>query len=301
MVVSNNEYISSPTAVALGFFDGLHLGHASLIEKACSLSDENIKSLVYTFDKHPSVFFGKQIPAITSFEKKISLIQEYNIDYIYVENITEEFLGLSPESFVSEILKKKLNARYVISGENYTFGENKSGNSSLLKTLCEKYDIEYILMPFKMYDDKIISSSSIRELILKGNISDANKMLGRPFSVSGEVVCCRMVGRSIGFPTANIYPNLSELLPFAGVYATNTILEGKCFPSITNVGNAPTFNEENVLIETHLLDFDRDIYSKNITIEFLSFLRNQQKFSSPSELSEQLKKDIETRRKLWKV
>ena len=292
------EIISSPSAIALGFFDGVHLGHASLINKAKELAVSGVKSVVYTFDTHPSVFFGTKVPMITPGEERISVLKSFQTDYVYVQEITPEFLSISPKDFVREILIKKLGAVHIISGENYTFGKNKSGNPEVLKKLCDDYGIKYTVLPFCTDNGDIIISSLVRSLLSEGNIGRANRILGRPFSISGEVVHCRNVGHTLGFPTANILPRIDAQLPLPGVYATNTVIKGKKLSSVTNVGSAPTFSENKMIIESHILDFDEDIYSENIKVEFIKLIRPQQKFNSAEELAKQLKNDCITRRSL---
>ena len=292
------EKINSPTSVALGFFDGVHLGHTALINKAKESASGDIKSVIYTLDTHPSALLGHPVPMITPTEERLSILKSLNADYIYLQKTDRDFLSISPEDFVEKILVERLNAAHVFSGENYTFGKNKSGNPELLKKLCEKAGINYTIVPFSKEGEQIISSSLIRTKLSEGKISDSNKMLGRSFSLSGTVIHCRNVGHTLGFPTANILPPENINLPMSGVYATNTIIDGKTFPSITNVGSAPTFGESKTIIETHILDFKKDIYSKNIRIEFINLLRHQKKFSSPDLLADQLKKDTDARRKI---
>lgn len=292
------EVISSPTVIALGFFDGVHLGHVSLINKAKELAVNGVKSVVYTFDTHPSSFFGSLVPMITPGDDRISVLKSFQTDYVYVQEITPEFLNISPEDFVSEILIKKLGAVHIISGENYTFGKNKSGNPEILNKLCDAYGIKYTVLPFCTDNGDIISSSLIRSLLSEGKIERANRILGRPFAISGEVVHCRNVGHTLGFPTANILPRKDAQLPLPGVYATNTVIKGKSYSSVTNVGSAPTFSENKIIIESHILDFDKDIYSEEIRIDFLKLIRKQQKFSSAHQLAEQLNKDCIIRRKI---
>ena len=292
------DKIHSPTSVALGFFDGVHRGHISLINTAKEFASAGVKSVIYTLDTHPSVFFGSPVPMITSAEERLSILKSMDADYIYLQKTDRDFLNISPEDFVDEILVKQLNAAYVVSGENYTFGKNKSGNSDLLKKLCDEKGIKYTVVPYSKEENQIISSSLIRTKLIEGEIPLANKMLGRAFALSGTVVHCRNVGHTLGFPTANIMPQENALLPMPGVYATNTIVSGNSYPSITNVGSAPTFAQNKTVIESHILDFKEDIYSKEIKIEFIKLLRSQKKFPSPDLLVEQLKKDTDARRKI---
>jgi len=292
------EKIPSPTSVALGFFDGVHLGHRAIINKAKEYECDNIKSVIYTLDTHPSVLLGNPTPLISPGNIRIRLLNEFETDYIYLQKTDKVFLNISPEDFVDKILIGQLGATHIVSGENYTFGKNKSGNSDLLKKLCAEKGINYTIVPYTKDGQDIISSSLIRNKLDSGDIPGANRMLGRNYSISGKVIHCREVGTTLGFPTANILPEQSAQLPLSGVYATNTIVDGVSHPSITNVGPAPTFSENKLIIESHILDFSDDIYSKEITIEFLSLIRTQKKFNSKEELIKQLNKDTDIRRKI---
>ena len=292
------EKIPSPTSVALGFFDGVHLGHRAIINKAKEYECDNKKSVIYTLDTHPSVLLGNPTKLISPGDSRIRLLEEFNTDYIYLQKTDKDFLNIAPEDFVDRVLIGRLGATHIVSGENYTFGKNKSGNSDLLKRLCAEKGISYTIVPYTKDGQDIISSSLIRNKLDSGDIPGANRMLGRNYSISGKVIHCREVGTTLGFPTANILPEQSAQLPLSGVYATNTIVDGVSHPSITNVGPAPTFSENKLIIESHILDFSDDIYSKEITIEFLSIIRTQKKFNSKEELIKQLKKDTDIRSKI---
>ena len=293
-----NEKISSNTVIALGFFDGVHLGHAAIIEKAKELATGDVKSLIYTLDTHPSFLFGNPTPLITSNESRIDLLENFNTDFLYLQQTDKDFLNISPEDFVNNILVKKLGAVHIVSGENYTFGKNKSGNCELLKKLCADAGIKYTVVPYMVDDGNIISSTLIRNLLAEGDIPAVSRMLGRNHFISGKVSKCRQVGKTLGFPTANIVPDPSLRLPLSGVYASNTLVDGVSYPSITNVGSAPTFSENKILVETHILDFNNNIYSKEITVEFLSLIRPQKKFATKEDLIKQLEKDTDIRRKI---
>lgn len=292
------EKISSPTVVALGFFDGVHLGHTSLINKAKELASGDIRSVIYTLDTHPSSLFGRPTPMISPGKSRISLLEGPGTDYIYLQKTDLDFLNISPEAFVNDVLIGRLGAIHIVSGENYTFGKNKSGNSDLLKKMCDEKGIKYTVVPYLKDGENIISSSLIRKALDSGDISAANRMLGRKYTICGKVVHCREVGTTLGFPTANILPTADAQLPLSGVYASNTIVDGLVYPSITNVGCAPTFAENKLIIESHILDFNKDIYSKEISVEFIKLIRSQQKFPTKEMLVSQLKKDTETRRKI---
>ncbi|MBR2472177.1 MAG: FAD synthetase family protein, partial [Clostridia bacterium] len=178
---------TSKTAVALGFFDGVHIGHMSLINKIKELENEGLKSCVYTFDKHPSEIFGQGVELICSFEDKIKLLEETGVNLVYVQKADKLFLSLSPEEFVKKVLIDKLNAAHVVAGENFTFGKNKSGNADVLKKLCAENGIKCTIMPCKMVGDTIVSSTEIRKMIAEGNIRKANEFLGKNYGYRGLV------------------------------------------------------------------------------------------------------------------
>ncbi len=287
---------TSKTAVALGFFDGVHIGHMSLINRIKELETEDLKSCVYTFDKHPSEIFGQGVALICSFEDKIRLLEETGVNTVYVQKTDVHFLSLLPEEFVQKVLIEKLNATHVVAGENFTFGKNKSGNADVLKKLCAENGIECTIMPCKTIGETVVSSSEIRKLIASGKIQQVNEYLGRKYGYRGLVKPGTHIGVKLGFPTANIIPDEKNILPPNGVYASLAEVDGKTYKAITNIGIAPTFDKTKKLIETNILDFDGDIYDKDIYIYLIDMIRPEKKFASADELSVQIEKDIEKRR-----
>ena len=287
---------TSKTAVALGFFDGVHIGHMSLINKIKELETEGLKSCVYTFDKHPSEIFGKGVAFICSFEDKIRLLEKTGVNSVYVQETDAHFLSLSPEEFVKNVLIEKLNAMHVVAGENFTFGKNKSGSADVLKKLCAENGIKCTIMPCKTIGKTIVSSSEIRKMIADGNIRSANEFLGRKYGYCGIVKPGTQIGIKLGFPTANITPDERNVMPPNGVYASLAEVDGKTYKAITNIGIAPTFDKTKKLIETNILDFDSDIYNKEICIFLTDMIRPEKKFASADELAKQIEKDIEKRR-----
>jgi len=287
---------TSKTAVALGFFDGVHIGHMSLINKIKELETECLKSCVYTFDKHPSEIFGKGVKFICSFEEKVSLLEETGVTSVYVQKTDAAFLALSPEEFMQQVLIDKLNAAHVVAGENFTFGKNKSGNADVLKKLCAEAGIKCTIMPCKKIGETVVSSSEIRKMIADGNIRKANEFLGRKYGYSGTVKPGTHIGVKLGYPTANITPDERNVLPPNGVYASLAEIDGKTYKAITNIGIAPTFDKTKKLIETNILDFESDIYNKEIFVFLTDMIRQEKKFASADELCEQIEKDIEKRR-----
>lgn len=287
---------TSKTAVALGFFDGVHIGHMSLINKIKDLETEGLKSCVYTFDKHPSEIFGQGVELICSFEDKIRLLEETGVNSVYVQKTDKQFLSLSPEEFVKTVLIEELDAAHVVAGENFTFGKNKSGNAEVLKKLCAEEGIKCTIMPCKKIGETVVSSTEIRKMIASGNIRSANEFLGRKYGYSGVVKPGTHIGVKLGFPTANITPDEKNIIPPNGVYASAAVVDGSTYKAITNIGIAPTFDKTKKLIETNILDFEGDIYNKEIYIFLTDMIRTEKKFASADELSAQIEKDIEKRR-----
>ncbi len=283
------------TATLLGFFDGLHPGHMSLINKALELETAGIEACAYIFDKHPMQVYNRDVKLIMNNEQKIRAIKAAGINRIEVQQICKEFLQKSPQSFVKEVICEKLNAAYVIVGENYTFGKNKSGDVKFLETECRRYGIEVICMPYVTVGGEIISSTYIRTLIENGEIKKANKLMAESYEICGEVITGRQEGRKMGFPTANILPPPNKIMPKNGVYATVTNIGEKSYPSVTNVGFAPTFGVNRKVVETNIPGFNEDIYSKTITVEFLDAIRFEKKFDSVDELIIQIDKDVRRR------
>lgn len=280
--------------LALGSFDGLHLGHISLVNKVKELSKaNNTNSIVYTFSNHPLTVVNKEKAPklIMDNETKIKLLDSIGIDIAVFVEFTESFMKLEPEAFIKMILKQ-FNIKGIVVGFNYRFGYKNSGNVELLEKLKEKYNFElHILNPMKD-DEELISSSRIRQLIAEGKVNEANKFLLQPFMLKGEVVKGRGIGaKTLGYPTANLNFCNEFIIPEIGIYYTNVKLRGENYRGITSVGHNPTVNGKNLTIETFILDFDDDIYGEIIELYFIEKTREEIKFPSVNELIEQLKKD----------
>ena len=288
--------VSEGIGVALGNFDGLHIGHMRLIQSMLSLRKKyNLKSMVYTFEQHPeNIIAGKLVtPLLISHESKVKLLKECGLDYLYLQNFDKQFMNMSAEEFVKKILVEHLKVKTVSVGFNYRFGHKGLGNIQLLEEMGKEYHfIVDVLNPVQL-DGTVISSSTIRKLILQGNVELASKYMGRDYAIEGTVVHGKKVGNKMGFPTANLIPNQYLILPSAGVYLTKTIVHDQSFNSITNVGSNPTFNEEGVHIETYILDFNADLYGQDISIHFLKKIREEKKFNSFYRLLQQIKKDVQ--------
>lgn len=284
------------SAVGLGNFDGLHVGHMALVN---TLIDEarlgDLESVVYTFTKHPENIIRKKLftPLLTSVAKKIELLNETALDYIFFDEFDEIYSRMEPERFVKEVLVERLGAKVVVAGFNYRFGYMGQGDVDLLKRLGEKMGFKAVILPPIKIDRQIVSSTLIREYISKGNMEKVHTYLGRHFSITGEVLDGKHLGRKIGFPTANLQPEQYLIMPRTGVYITKTLYNGEIYNSLTNIGFNPTFGGvERISAETHIIDFDKDIYASNIEVFFLKKLRDERKYKNATELTEQIKSDI---------
>ncbi|MCH1960810.1 MULTISPECIES: bifunctional riboflavin kinase/FAD synthetase [Romboutsia] len=281
------------SVVTIGNFDGLHKGHQVLVKKAVEYGfKNNIKSVVFTFDNHPANYFIKNsIKNIISNKEKEQRIKDMGIDLIISIPFDEYMTKISPREFVKDILIDKLGVKKIIVGYDFTFAKNKEGNVNLLKELCSEYNFELeIVNPIKI-DNIRVSSTYIRNLIKDGQVSKVKKYLGHNYEIKGEVIHAKKLGRTIGFPTANIQGDKNMIIPKNGIYATKVYIDGNTYYGATNIGFNPTVNGDKLSIETNILDFNEDIYGKIIKVEFLERIRDERKFSSLEELKQQLKKD----------
>ncbi|NSW90727.1 MAG: bifunctional riboflavin kinase/FAD synthetase [Firmicutes bacterium] len=293
----NNTLSTKPLGVGLGNFDGLHIGHITLINvliNECKLHD--LHSMVYTFTKHPDNILKKKLvtPLLITVEKKAEILNNLPLDYLFYEDFDEPFSKLEPEEFVKDVLVGNLNIKLAVAGFDYTFGYKGRGNADLLKELGEKYNFRVIIIPPIKVNDEIVSSTLIREYLARGDMEKAFYFLGRHYSITGLVESGKRIGSELGFPTANISPEEYLLLPACGVYITKTLLDGKLYKSITNIGTNPTIKtgSTKVNVETYILDFNEDIYQKRIEVFFIKKIRNEKKFNNREELVRQIKSDV---------
>ena len=281
------------TAVALGGFDAIHIGHQAIIRNVVAKAKaEGLSSVVSLFRNLPrNVILGGDTPPVYPLEKRLALLEDLGVDIVIAQWFTPEYKEILPEVFVEEYLKQRLDARYVAVGFNYHFGKNGAGNRTTLKTLCQPMGIEVCGIDAVTIDDAIVSSTRIRELLQQGNMIDAARCLGRPFSLTGTVIAGNRLGRAMGFPTANIACPKTLILPKFGVYFSRVKANGAWYTAICNVGARPTVADDTPWIEAHLLDFEGDLYGKEIEIVFCDSLREIQAFENPEALAKQLAKD----------
>ena len=276
------------SVAALGNFDGLHTAHMAIIRKAIGFARERgLKSGVMLFEENT-----KGAKLITSNRTKLELLEREKPDFVYIRKFTKEFMRLSPREFI-ELLIEKLSIKAVCVGYDYRFGYRAEGNVELLKKFGAEYGFEVLVTEAMSMDGQLISSTHIRSLIESGDIETANKFLGRSFRIDGYVQKGLQNGRKMGIPTANVGYDKNMTLPKDGVYAGITYVDGKCLKCVINVGSNPTFGAKHTTIESHILDFDEDIYGKYISVSFAKRLRGDIKFPSMEALKEQINKDIE--------
>ena len=271
-------------SLALGFFDGVHTGHKKVIQSAKRLY--NNKTAVITFKEHPFAKISDKY--ITTRDNRAKLISLLEIDYLFELDFTEEFSQISAEEYL-KMLYNFFQPSVISTGFNHTFGKNKSGNSEFLKKYQKKYNYKYVEVPPQTMDGKVISSSKIKEYLNMGDIISANKMLGYNFSIKGRVIHGNHIGRTIGFPTANIkYPDKIIQIPY-GAYSA--MING--MKAVVNFGKKPTIGKNlQPVVEAHILNFDKNIYNTDIEIKFIKKIRNEKKFNSLDELTAQINKDI---------
>ncbi|MBO7673294.1 bifunctional riboflavin kinase/FAD synthetase [bacterium] len=282
-------------SLALGFFDGIHLGHAKVIRNAVDYARKNgLKSAIVTFSSHPAQKFNKNFEGyIMPPEKRFEYFEKIGIDYCWVLDF-ETLVNTEAQIYIKNILVKNFAPKAITSGFNHNFGKNKKGTPSLLKEFSDVYCYEYFEIPPVIIDGKTVSSSAIREFMRAGDIENLNKFLGYNFVYTGEVVHGKNLGAKIGFRTANlIYPQDCVMFKF-GVYGVEITVDKRKLKGIANFGVKPTMGGmgNQPLLEVHILDFDEDIYGKNVSVEFKNFIRDEKKFNSVLDLTEQIKSDI---------
>ncbi|MBR1990523.1 MAG: bifunctional riboflavin kinase/FAD synthetase [Firmicutes bacterium] len=297
MVVFNSlEEIENiePCCVALGNFDGVHVGHQSLIRRTVEKAKEHgLKSAVFTFSTHPKNLIPgrKPVKNIIYQDEKADLIEALGVDYLFNIEFTEEIMKTAPEAYIKDFLVDKFNAKEVFCGFNYHYGHKAAGDYALLEACGKKYGYTVNQIEPVIVDGDVVSSTLIRGLIKAGEMEDCQKYLGRVYDIGGEVVVGNRLGKKLGFPTSNIMLDESMVTPPNGVYVTYCLYNGVRYPSITNVGVKPTIGEFKKNMETHIFNFDKELYGKFIKIEFVKKTRDEVKFSNVEELSAQIEKD----------
>lgn len=282
------------TVIALGTFDGLHLGHTDVINTAKDYAERNgLKLAVFTFSNHPLALIRPDlVPVrIISAEEKIKLLESFGVDYLINIPFTEDFAALSPDEFLEKLVC--FNYRCLVVGENFTYGFLGSGKTETLERSGRKNGFDVIVRPLVKMNGNVVSSTGIRNLIQAGHIEYANRMLGRAYSITGKIVHGEQRGRKLGFPTANIELLHGEMaVPAPGVYAVTASIEGSIYEGMGNIGNNPTFNDvEHARLEVNLFNCSGDLYGKTMSVQFRKYIRAEKKFSGVEELCRQIEED----------
>lgn len=291
--ISNNK-----TCVALGNFDGVHLGHRCIIQSAIDHANlSGAISCVYTFRNHTSEALGNKKNILTENSLKEDIFASLGVDALYYDEF-ESIRQMSPSEFCKSIIQEKLNAECVFCGENYRFGYMGSGDTDTLRKELDSLDIRTVVVPYFKIDDTIISSTLIRSLISDGDLKKASTMLGRPYSLSGKVLHGKHLGRTLGFPTLNISIAENRVIPKFGVYISECKLGGKLYMAVSNIGMRPTTDSDipnvSVNCETYLFDYSGDAYGEDITVYLHEMIREEMKFASVEQLKERIYKDALT-------
>lgn len=282
------------TVIALGTFDGLHLGHTDVINTAKDYAERSgLKLAVFTFSNHPLALIRPDlVPVrIISAEEKIKLLESFGVDYLINIPFTEDFAALSPDEFLEKLAC--FNYRCLVVGENFTYGFLGSGKTETLERNGRKNGFDVIVRPLVKMNGNVVSSTGIRNLIQAGHIEYANRMLGRAYSITGKIVHGEQRGRKLGFPTANIELLHGEMaVPAPGVYAVTASIEGSIYEGMGNIGNNPTFNDvEHARLEVNLFNCSGDLYGKTMSVQFHKYIRAEKKFSGVEELCRQIEED----------
>ncbi len=285
---------NTPKVLSLGMFDGVHFGHISIINLLKSVAQENnLETAILTFWPHPRKVFNPndEIKLLNTLNEKLNLLENANLDVVFLKSFDENFRNLTGEEFIRQILVQKLNVKHIIIGHDHVFGKNKSGNFELLQKLSKELDFVVQQLDAVKEGEFNISSTKIRNCLGNGNIIGANKMLGYHYSVSGKVIDGKKLGRTIGYPTANIEVDELKLLPKKGAYIVEVYVKNKFYKGMLSIGTNPTVNGDKLTVEVYILDFNEDIYGDEITVKFRDFLHEEIKFESLEKLIERLDED----------
>jgi riboflavin kinase/FMN adenylyltransferase len=288
-------FLEKETAVAIGKFDGVHIGHRRLLEEIISEKPGGSASCVFTFEPAPAVLFGiGDGKELTTRNEKRMLLERMGVDILVEYPLNMELAKMPPENFARDVLARQMNAVLVAAGTDLSFGDGGRGNAELLVNMADELGFEVRTIDKVCIDGHEVSSSFIRQCIEKGDMPLAERLLGIPYAIMGKVEHGNRIGRTLGFPTVNLVPDKSKLLPPSGVYASYVIYRGRKYRSISNVGCKPTVADEQIFgVETYIYDFNNDIYGEDIEVYLQEFRRPEQKFNSVEELRAQLMRDIE--------
>ncbi|MCM1569609.1 MAG: bifunctional riboflavin kinase/FAD synthetase [Roseburia sp.] len=294
-------WLEKNTAVAIGKFDGIHIGHRRLIKELLSQKDKGLLACVFTFDPPPAVLFGQADGGeLTTKEEKRRIFEELGIDILIEFPLTRESAAIEPETFVEEILVGRMRTKYIAAGADLSFGAGGRGNAGLLCGLSERYGFAVETIDKVCVRGEEVSSTCIRALLEEGNMETAAEYLGIPYRMTGKVVHGKRIGHTLGFPTVNLVPEAEKLLPPFGVYFTKIWYKGRAYDGVSNIGCKPTVTEKRIIgVETYLYDFSEEIYGEEITVFFHAYRRPERRFESLEALAAQLQEDMAAGEKYW--
>lgn len=287
--------IEEPTVISFGKFDGLHRGHELLVQWMKQLKKEkDLKSVAFTFDIPPKThLLSLEQKSLTTKKEKLYIFAQSGVDYLVECPFVDAVRQMQAEEFIAWIVKS-LHVKQIVVGTDFRYGYQRKGDYLLLQRLEKKYGYQTVVVDKLKEDGKDVSSTYIRNLLCEGNLQKANRLLGYPFFMRGEVVHGQALGRTIGIPTLNMIPSEDKMLPPKGVYITRVKMDEKNYCGVTNIGCRPTVSDtKQISVETYVIDFSEQIYGKTVSVEFLSFLREERKFEHLSELKSQMEKDID--------
>lgn len=302
-IAGRTDFKLHNSVVSLGKFDGIHRGHQLLLNQVLEHKKLGFQTVMFTLLGHPSSLFSdKEIELIYTEEEKKFIIEQSGIDILISYPFTHETASMEAKTFIKEVLIDKIDAKIIIVGSDYRFGHKRQGDVELLQEMSRVFGYEVIVYDKITSEDQVISSSTIRSEIAAGNMENANLLLGKPFTIIGEVKHGRKIGQTLGFPTTNIIPPSNKLLPPNGVYASVTTHNGMQLIGVTNIGFNPTVGETpEKRVETYIFDYEGDLYGKTIEVALYAMERAEKKFNSVEELKEQMKKDIEFGREYFRT
>ncbi|HIW82000.1 MAG TPA: bifunctional riboflavin kinase/FAD synthetase [Candidatus Acetatifactor stercoripullorum] len=288
-------FLEKETAAAIGKFDGVHIGHRRLLEEVLSCKAQGLAACVFTFEPAPAVLFGTgDGKELTTREEKRALFERMGVDILVEFPLTKQTAAMPPEIFVSDVLARRMNVRFIAAGRDLSFGAGGRGNAALLQSLSQDLGYEVKIIEKVCFQGKEVSSTYIKSQVEAGNMKLVEQLLGMPYPIMGKVVHGNRIGRTLGFPTVNLVPGESKLLPPNGVYYSQVRYGSRKYRAISNVGYKPTVTNERVLgVESYLYDFDQEIYEESVEVYLLGFRRPEKRFEGLEELKKQLKEDIE--------
>jgi riboflavin kinase / FMN adenylyltransferase len=300
---SSLDRILTPTVIALGNFDGIHRGHLEVIRPVLDWEDRTATRTVVTFDPHPQQYFtGQQRQLITPHQEREIILEQLGIEQLILLPFDRELVKLSPQEFVDQILDQQLHAQFISVGEDFRFGNQRAGNAQDLVTLTAELGISTRIAPLETNDDTRISSSRIRTALLAADLTLTQELLGRYYSIVGTVVNGQEIGRSIGFPTANLKYPAEKFLPRQGVYCVRVDTPtASQLPGVMNIGKRPTVDGINTTVEVHLLNWEGNLYGQQLTVYLHQFLRSEQKFPDLAALTRQIQADCDAARVFFQM